>query len=351
MMNAPPGTLLIVGSTHMGSLTSSYLRAFRRLGWNVHVWDPAQALRKVVRGGRAGHLVMTFLGVEPWLIKANVSLIQQAVRLRPTLILVVALSYVRFGTVEQIRACMPNTPIYGLFPDSPHRLTTNAVQCVPALDRLATSSSAWVAAFQRLGIERVQYLPFAADTDLHYPVPQSSQRSPFARDVLFVGNWRDERETILEQLIDFDLGIWGTPYWHSKTRRGSPLRRHWGGKPLIGQDFAQACADAKIMLNIHDAATLPGPNMRSFEQPACRAFSLVDRTPAILDIFTEDTNIVCFDTVAEAREKIQYYANHESARQRIAQASYELVVSQGHTYLDRAQQIIAWAREDGYSVA
>jgi spore maturation protein CgeB len=104
------------------------------------------------------------------------------------------------------------------------------------------------------------------------------------------------------------------------------------------------------MLNILDLVTQPGPNMRTFEQPACRAFSLVTRTDPVLDLFTEGTNIVCFDSVPELREKIHYYLAHESERQRIADASYEFVVNQGHTYVDRAQQIIDWVREDGYAV-
>jgi spore maturation protein CgeB len=119
---------------------------------------------------------------------------------------------------------------------------------------------------------------------------------------------------------------------------------------LIGEEFAQACAESAIMLNVLDLVTQPGPNMRTFEQPACRAFSLVTRTDPVLDLFTEGINIVCFESVPELREKIHYYLAHESERQRIADASYEFVVNQGHTYVDRAQQIIAWAREDGYTV-
>lgn len=33
---------------------------------------------------------------------------------------------------------------------------------------------------------------------------------------------------------------------------------------------------------------------------------------------------------------------HEEARRHIAQATYEFVTSQGHTYLDRARQLIDW---------
>lgn len=216
-MNVQKQTLLIVGSTAIGSLASSYHRAFRHLGWNVYIWNPTEALRQVVRGGRIGHLAMTFLGVEPWRIKANLPLLQQANNVRPTLILVIDMAHIRFGTLVQIRACVPGILIYGLFPDAPYKMTTTGMQCVPGFDRMATSSPAWIEAFERLGARHVHYLPFAADIEFHYPVSASRQPSSFTRDVLFVGNWRDERETMLEQLTDLDLGI-----WERRTGSGSP---------------------------------------------------------------------------------------------------------------------------------
>ena len=86
--------------------------------------------------------------------------------------------------------------------------------------------------------------------------------------------------------------------------------------------------------------------MRSFEQPACGAFSLVTRTDALLEIFTEGENVECFDSVAEAREKIRYYLTHETERQKIAAAGYKLVIEGGHTYLDRARQLIEWMNDE-----
>jgi spore maturation protein CgeB len=120
---------------------------------------------------------------------------------------------------------------------------------------------------------------------------------------------------------------------------------------VSGGEFAEACSAGKVMLNIVDAATWPGPNMRTFEQAACGAFTLATRSPAVLDIFREGENIECFDTPAEAREKINYYLAHEGERRRIADAGYELVVRGGHTYRDRVEKLLGWAREDGLALS
>ncbi len=268
-------------------------------------------------------------------------------RSRPALILVIGTEGVRGGTLAQIKALAPGTLVYCVFPDSPHNLDVERIHCLPFFDRVTASSPAWTDAFERLGAGRVYYLPFAADTELHRPVEEGPRRD-LAHDVVFIGNWRAEREAFLEQLADFDLCLWGSNYWQHRTRKGSPLRARWAGRPVVGAEFVSVCAESKILLNFMEPATWPGPNMRTFEQPACRAFSLVNRTPAVLELFKEGENIECFDSVEEAREKIAYYLKNEAARRRIADASYRLVVEGGHTYADRAGQLIAWAGEDDF---
>lgn len=342
-------SLLIVGSADVGRLESSYARAFQHLGWAVHFWDPRESLQRVARGYRLGRIFSAFVNVEPWIRKANLHLLQTVDERRPRLILLIGTHGVWPGTLAQIRALVPGILIYCIFPDTPHNLASDRMLCFPFCDRVATVSPGWVDAFVRLGAPRVDYLPLAADTDLHLPSPPLSigANTTYSHDVLFVGNWRADREEFLEQLINFDLQVWGTDYWQRRTRPASPLRSRWGGRPLGSDEFSLACAQGKILLNIIDIVGWPGPNMRTFEQPACGAFSLVSRTPAITSLFKEGETIECFASVGEAQEKIRYYLNHEDERQKIAKACYEFVVNGGHTYLDRAKQLVDWAAEDG----
>jgi spore maturation protein CgeB len=337
--------ILIVGFNTQEALESSYARAFQKLGWTVNFWTPIEALHRVSRGQRLGRLFGTFVHVEPWWRKANLELLLLADRLQPDILLVVGTEGVRAGTLAQIKVRLPRCLIYCVYPDSPHNLDDDRINCLPFFQRVTTSSPAWVDAFSKLGAREVHYLPFAADTDFHYPANGASSRD-MVHDVVFVGTWRKEREDILEQLSDFDLCVWGSDYWKTRTRTGSPLRARWGGRSIRAEEFAGVAGASRILLNIVDAATWPGPNMRTFEQAACGAFSLMTRTPAVLDVFTEGENIECFETVAEARDKISFYLSHEEERKRIAGAAREFVINEGHTYLDRASQIVSWASED-----
>jgi len=339
-------SILIVGADQAANIESSYSRAFSRLGWTVHRWNPHRALQRAVRGGPLGRLFSAYVNVEPWLRKANVRLIEFTGTLRPDLILVIGTEGLRAGTLAQLKVLLPRAFIYCLFPDTPHNLDLDRIICLPLFDRVMTVSPGWVDPFARLGSKRTCYLPPAADPELHSPVDTNGSGSLTGHDVAFVGNWRNEREEFLEQLLDFDLGLWGSHYWKSRPRNGSKLPSRWHGRPLFGSEFAQACARNRILLNIIDAVGWPGPNMRVFEQPACRAFSLVTRTPAILDLFTEGEDVECFGSVEEARDKIRFYLKNESARQRVAARSYETVIHGGHTYVDRAKQLIGWLAED-----
>jgi len=275
-------------------------------------------------------------------------LIEFAGSLKPDLILVIGTEGLRPGTLAQLKALLPHTLAYCLFPDTPHNLDLDRILCLPLFDRVLTVSPGWIDAFSKLGAKEVCYLPPAADPELHSPViPKSSAAAK--HEVAFVGNWRREREELLEQLLDFDLGLWGSHYWKTRPRAGSKLPSRWHGRPLFGAEFAEACAQNRILLNIIDGVGWPGPNMRVFEQPACRAFSLVTRTPAILDLFTEGEDVECFASVEEARDKIRFYLKNELARQRVAARSYETVIHGGHTYVDRAGQIITWAEQDAHT--
>jgi hypothetical protein len=339
-------TVLIIGNNGQSNLESSYARAFQRLGWTVHFWDPTKALHRVARGLKIGKFFSTFVNVEPWLRKANLEILSIAEKVLPGLILVIGTEGVRAGTLGQLRAQSRNTLIYCLFPDTPHNLVPDRIQCLPMFDRVITVSPAWVDSFRRLGGRQVSYLPLAADTDLHRPAESNLGEASNGHEVAFIGTWRSEREQFLEQLVDFDLRIWGSYYWKRNTRRDSKLRSRWEGRPLYGADFARASAENRILLNIIDGLGWPGPNMRTFETPACRGFSLVTRTPAIVELFKEGENIECFGTVDEARDKIRFYLKNDSARQRIAEAGYRFVVNGPHTYVDRARQLLAWAVED-----
>ena len=338
--------VLLVGdfASWSTAMEVSYRKAFEAVGSEVTCFDINASINKHCRLGRVGRTLNRFLPVEPWIRKANLELLGVADTFRPDLVVIISTSGILAGVLAQIKVRLPSASLFCVYPDGPYNLNQDRINCLPFFDRVTTSSPAWIDAFQKLGAPQVDYLPFAVDTSLRSPVTGSPRKAELSHDVCFIGNWRPEREEFLEQLADFDLKVWGGDAWQKRTRPGSPLKSRWGGRALMGPEFAQACAHSRIMLNIMDCATWPGPNMRVFEQAACRAFSLMTRSPAVSELFRERETIECFDSVEEARDKICYYLEHEEKRQRIAEAAYDLVIKGGHTYADRARQLELWAQ-------
>lgn len=334
-------SVVIVGRTTLEALESSYARAFASLGWEVHRWNPNVAMDRVSRGGKLGRQFARFVHVDAWERKSNLDLLRLVDALRPAVLLVIDTGGIRAGTLGQIRARCPATRLFCMYPDSPHNLDSARIAALPLFDRVATSSPAWVDVFRRLGALRCEYLPFAADTLLHKPSPGPHV---MRGDVCFVGTWRPEREAFLEAFADLDLQIWGSSYWRTRTRRGSPLRARWQGRTLDGTELGAVSATTRVMLNVMDPVTWPGPNMRTFEQAACGAFSLTTRSPAVLGIFTEGENIECFDNVDEARLKVDQYIADERTRARVAREGYELM-TRAHTYDHRVVQLLSWIEE------
>jgi spore maturation protein CgeB len=340
------GTVLIIGTERESSLEMSYQRAFQKLHWTVHRWDPQIALRKSVRFGKAGLMLAQLTNVTPWLHKANLELLGMAYDLKPDLILTIATSGINAGTLAQLHVVIPDTRIYSIFPDTPHNLVTNQIECLPLFDRVIVYSSALVDVFKRFGARYVMPLGFAADPDLHHPYIGANKHDLCYADVSFIGNWRPEREAFLEQLTEFNLVIWGSDYWKKRTRPQSPLKKLWAGYAAEGAEFSRAVSVSKISLNILGPISWPGPNMRSFELPACQAFVLSERQPGITQYFKEGQSIECYSTIEEAREKINYYLREDAARKEIAQAGYKTVIHCGNTYVDRAKTIIDWLQQD-----
>ena len=70
---------------------------------------------------------------------------------------------------------------------------------------------------------------------------------------------------------------------------------------------------------------------------------LAERTAEHQEFFREGEEVAFFGSPAELVEKAGYYLNHESERQRMAEAAYRKVTTADHTYAHRLHQILELA--------
>jgi len=273
--------------------------------------------------------------------KANREIILKIDEVQPQIVIVMGRAPTRAATLAQIKINYPEIKLVNIYPDPIHNLHAEQIASLAMYDLFGIHTKAAVPYLQKFGCSNACYLPLAADPELHYPIELSEQdRIEFGADVVFVGNWRAEHEQMLSALEGFELAIWG-PNWGRKAQRGSWVRRCWRGRTLTtGAEYAKAHLAAKIGLNPIDLLNRTTHDQRLFELPACGAFALVTRTDEVMELFQEGETVDCFGTPEELVNKVIYYLEHEDERREIARKSYEFVLSDGHTYRERAQTIL-----------
>lgn len=186
---------------------------------------------------------------------------------------------------------------------------------------------------KRVGLLNWYYLP-----NFLRPVEISlKEKGKYASDLVFIGTWSKRRENILNSLRGFNLKIWGS-HW-CKSRRA--FRRNFEcNNPIFMEEMCKVINASKINLNILTKENRDTTNIRNFEIPACGGFQLSERSNEILEMFEEDKEIVCFETVEELISKCDYYLKDESERERIRLNGYRRLISGNHTMLDRAREIL-----------
>lgn len=204
----------------------------------------------------------------------------------------------------------------------------------------------------RLANPNTHYLPHAYDPARHCPVNGDAPDVP-AHDVVFVGTGFGERCDILEAINwdGIDLGLYGTwellP-WDSK------IKKHQRDEE-VGNEYAAALyRKAKIGLNLHRTSKgfgSHGPkithaeslNPRAYELAACGCFHISDNRAVVGELFGE--SVPTFDTPEQLERQIRFWLGREKERRMIAEQLPAMVA--GHTWLDRARQVVGDLNQGG----
>lgn len=329
--------VLIVGEDAPGGLMASYARAFTTLGASVRTYCMARAFDAALPGLRTRALRRA---AEPVLLSAfNERVTRELSTAEADLVLVLKGHRLHADTVAAIRQGT-SAPVVNFFPDDPFsRERSNRLAfgtgVLAAYDACFTFAHHLVGAYRAAGVRAVHYLPFARDPGLHEPVTVAPAPE---FDVIFVGNLDDHRVRVLEALAeDHRVGVFGERTTAVVPRR-SPLARATFGPAAYGAALARTLARGAISLNVMRPQNARSHNMRSFESPACGAFTLSQWTDELGTLFAEREEVACFETVAELKVAVRVWLADARGRARVARAGYERV--RDDTYARRASTIL-----------
>ena len=200
-------------------------------------------------------------------------------------------------------------------------------------------------AFAAAGITNACYLPCAADQAVHAPLRLSpEEQREFGSAVSFVGAGYRNRRVTLRCLLDLDFKIWGSEWEGAEGLWGQVVQRD--GARLSAEDSARVFNASAINLNLHSSTYVDGVdptgdfvNPRTFELAACGAFQLVDERRYLPELFVPGVEVATFASVAELRERVDYFLVHPEERAAIAAAGRRRVLAE-HTYVARMGQLL-----------
>lgn len=331
--------ILLISEFPKGSLGLSYYNAFKQIGCDVSRFDLVKEYQSI--NPFAKYKYVNWILDNFFCSVLNSKLLERVKALNPELVFVIKGIFISPQTLKKVKE-LNNIVLINFNPDNPFNLNRGASNnlirsAIPYYDCYFTWGKFLVPQLKSAGAKCVEYLPFAYDPTLHYPMNISNdEKNIYGSDIAFIGSWDKEREECLEQVQSYDIAIWGNSW--EKLKTGSPLRRKWKERDVIGEDFAKVCSASKIILNLVRKQNDNAHNMRTFEIPACKGFMLTVRTVEQCEFFEEGKDISCFEDPNELKVKIDEFLKNENAIERFKMEANKKV--QVHTYFERAKRIL-----------
>lgn len=272
---------------------------------------------------------------------------------KPDFLFVFKGTFVEADTLKKLREM--DILLYNYYPDPTVYAYGNIIpRALPEYDCLFyTKKFFYRDVSSKLSIRKSVFIPHGYDPDIHC-IPELDKRDieQFSHDVIFIATYTQYKEELLNSLIkinpDIDLRIYGN-LWNEKSTT-STLSKHIEGFALEGTSYAKAIAAARINLGImsgilHGASQGDKTTTRTYEIPSCGGFMIHERNDEVLSLFEEDKEIVCFSTVEELAQKIDYYLKHSDQRKAIASAGYKRCVPD-YSYDNRMIEILKWHKRN-----
>jgi spore maturation protein CgeB len=335
--------VLFLGENWFGSCARACCFALRRLGCDVRDVDLQTIVPQLrMRSSRA------FLRlVGPRLIREyNQAILELARQFQPDFLLAFKGTYVQSETLRELRSL--GAALYNYYPDrvllARHTLLERTIS---EYDCFFDTKKYWDGdAAEHFHPRYRNFLPHGYDPDIHHPVElEDRDRLQFECDVCLIATHTSVKEAVLAELVrlrpKLDLKIWGN-LWKENCR-AVEVRRQVFGSALNGMSYTKAVLASRINLGLMGVTpeAQDETSTRTYEIPACGGFMLHPRTTEVLDLFADRKEIVCFDSVREMAEQIDYYLAQPEQRLAIARAGNARCVP-AYSYEHRMKEILSW---------
>lgn len=263
-------------------------------------------------------------------------------------------------TIQEIKA---NSQCLVFWAGDNPELYPSLINTLHIYDYFFAGAPDWISdEIQFLLKNRAYYLPYGCSVDVFNKstLPADSSKR-YGAPLSFVGARYSDREIMLSKLLDFELAIWGWKrdnvlrrvYQFVRGRQRNPIDDRYGigsytytpklNSAIRGSYTNNITANmiynaSSIVLNLQHPQMITAVNSKTFEIAASGAFQLFYHTGDMLGLYDKDTEIVCFDTIDDLRDKIRFYLKYPDERRTIADRAYRRTLSE-HTFAHRLRKM------------
>lgn len=333
----------LVGDATTHALLSFYFRAFKQLNSDVKIID----MRNFYKMSFLNRVANWFLRMPVYwgMKRLNLFVIKEVLEFSPDMVLFVKPFFVIPKTLLEIKN--KNRIIFSFFQDNllnQKSISSNFLKSLPLYDCHFFANSGNEKDFQAAGAKRTVILPFAADPEVFYPIEtDETKRKQLGADIVFVGNYEEERASILERLcrLGYNIKIYGNRWnkaWQCfcLIRKKSIMYR-----PVFAEEMSGVFNSSKIALAFLRKSNKDKQTTRTYEITACGGFMLHERTDEAMVLFEEGKEAEFFGSFGELKNKIDFYLKNDTLREKIALNGYKKISSNvDYTYIARAKVVL-----------
>lgn len=333
---------LYIGSTDPNSCALFYAEALAALGAQVTHFDPKYFQANSFL--QKAHIKLLKAPLRRIIDEADEKLLDLAKKHSFDLVLVIAENFLSDETITEFKRLQKNNSRF--FYHSHDNNFSDGIlkpatfwKTLKAYDFVFTTKSQNVSRYKALGQAQSIYIPSAYEPKSHRPIPDSESHLKGQKfEVSFIGTYDQSRDPVFDILDWEPLHIWGNNW--TRSRHYSEHANHITPHAIYGFEYADVTSHSQISLGLLREEAEDQHTQRTFEIPACGSFQIAPRNEEILQYFKEDKEIVCFDSLSELKDKVDYYSKHSSERKKIAKAGFDRVKKDGHTYEDRVKTML-----------
>jgi len=329
----------IVGSSAFDSLEYNLWETFTHLGHEARIFGERDL---IPFGGQARRAIAMLLDINSNCARWAYQKLERRLLDYSADLIVVAYRHVIPDLIRSLKRQLPNTPIVQINPDAISNLHRGYI-FTSSYDAYFSKEPVLVDLMRKKLRLNAHYLPESFNPRVHRrPAGDKARHEEEANvDVVVAGTLYPYRIRFLEQLLEvLERRITLALYGETRSWAQTPLWRYHRREVVTGERKAKAFYGARIVLDNMHWGEYQGVNCRFFEALGSGGFLLCDARPSIPALATPGREVVTFESLEEAAQRIRYYLDNDLERRSISAAGYTRAI-QEHTYEHRIERMLS----------